>query len=49
VIQLEDGRSVLAVGLRSGLVDTIAEQLTDITADGGWRKYRGLPEPTNES
>jgi hypothetical protein len=47
VIQLEDGRSVLAVGLRPGLVDTMAEQLTEITADGGWRRYRGLPEPAN--
>ena len=49
VIQLEDGRSVLAVGLRPGLLDSIADQLTEITAAGSWRKYRGLPEPTDES
>ena len=49
VIQLEDGRSVLAVGLRPGVVDAIPDQLTDITAEGGWRKYRGLPEPAEES
>ncbi|KAA0021777.1 allophanate hydrolase-related protein [Antrihabitans cavernicola] len=45
VIQLEDGRSVLAVGLRPGLVDGIADQLTEITDQGGWRKYRGLSQP----
>lgn len=49
VIQLEDGRSVLAVGLRPGLVDTLGDQLIEITADGGWRKYRGLAEPADES
>lgn len=45
VIALEDGRSVLAVGLRSGLVETKAAELTDITEHGGWRRYRGLPDP----
>jgi gamma-glutamylcyclotransferase (GGCT)/AIG2-like uncharacterized protein YtfP len=45
VIQLDDGRSVLAVGLRPGVVDTKADELTEITKDGGWRQYRGLPHP----
>lgn len=45
VIQLDDGRSVLAVGLRPGLVDTKADDLIEITKDGGWRQYRGLPHP----
>lgn len=49
VIQLQDGRSVLAVGLRPGLVDTMGDQLIEITADGSWRKYRGLAEPADES
>jgi hypothetical protein len=45
VIQLDDGRSVLAVGLRPGVVDTKADELTEITKEGGWRQYRGLPDP----
>jgi gamma-glutamylcyclotransferase (GGCT)/AIG2-like uncharacterized protein YtfP len=45
VVELADGRSVLAVALRPGLVDSIADQLTEITEEGSWRKYRGLPEP----
>jgi gamma-glutamylcyclotransferase (GGCT)/AIG2-like uncharacterized protein YtfP len=45
VIELADGRSVLAVGLRPGLVESIADQLTEITHEGSWRKYRGLPQP----
>ena len=45
VIALEDGRSVLAVGLRPGLVQTKAAELTDITEHGGWRRYRGLSDP----
>lgn len=45
VIELEDGRSVLAVGLRPGLTESRAEELTDITDHGGWRQYRGLPDP----
>lgn len=51
VIELEDGRSVLAVGLRPGLVEARAAELTDITDHGGWRRYRGLPDPdsTTES
>ncbi|MBJ8340777.1 MULTISPECIES: gamma-glutamylcyclotransferase [Antrihabitans] len=44
VIALDDGRSVLAVGLRPGYLESIPEQLTEITEHGGWRKYRGLPE-----
>jgi hypothetical protein len=36
---------VLAVGLRPGLVETKAAELTDITGHGGWRRYRGLPDP----
>lgn len=42
VIELADGRSVLAVGLRPE-VDRAG--LTDITHHGGWRAYRGLPDP----
>ncbi|MET0995075.1 MAG: gamma-glutamylcyclotransferase [Mycobacterium sp.] len=49
VIELEDGRSVLAVGLRPGLVETRAAELTDITDHGGWRRYRGLPDPDSTS
>ena len=45
VVELADGRSVLAVGLRPGLLDTRAADLTEITAHGGWRRYRGLPDP----
>jgi gamma-glutamylcyclotransferase (GGCT)/AIG2-like uncharacterized protein YtfP len=45
VVELADGRSVLAVALRPGLVDSIADQLTEITREGSWRKYRGLPQP----
>ena len=49
VIELEDGRSVLAVGLRPGMVETRAAELTDITDHGGWRRYRGLPDPDSTS
>ena len=49
VIELEDGRSVLAVGLRPGLVEARAAELTDITDHGGWRRYRGLPDPDSTS
>jgi len=45
VIELDDGRSVLAVGLRPGLSDSMGDELTDITEHGGWRRYRGLPDP----
>jgi gamma-glutamylcyclotransferase (GGCT)/AIG2-like uncharacterized protein YtfP len=45
VIKLDDGRSVLAVVLRPGLVDSMGDELTDITTHGGWRSYRGLPDP----
>lgn len=45
VIALDDGRSVLAVGLRPGVVEAGAAELTDITSFGGWRAYRGLPDP----
>ena len=45
VVELADGRSVLAVALRPGLVGSIADQLTDITQEGSWRNYRGLPQP----
>ncbi len=45
VIELQDGRSVLAVGLRPGLSDSMGDALTDITDHGGWRRYRGLPDP----
>jgi gamma-glutamylcyclotransferase (GGCT)/AIG2-like uncharacterized protein YtfP len=47
VIELEDGRSVLAVGLRPGLLESRADELTEITEQGGWRRYRGLPDPDN--
>ncbi|WP_410658828.1 amidase [Amycolatopsis sp. lyj-112] len=39
VIELDDGRDALAVGLRPGVP---ARQLTDITEHGGWRAYRAL-------
>lgn len=42
VVELVDGRSVLAVGLRPGLRQSLGDQLTDITKHGGWRAYRGL-------
>lgn len=45
VIELTDGRSVLAVGLRPGLHETMGDQLSDITDHGGWRSYRGLAAP----
>lgn len=45
VIALDDGRSVLAVGLRPGVVEARDAELTDITSFGGWRAYRGLPDP----
>jgi gamma-glutamylcyclotransferase (GGCT)/AIG2-like uncharacterized protein YtfP len=45
VVELADGRSVLAVALRPGLVDSIADQLTEITEERSWRRYRGLSEP----
>lgn len=45
VIELDDGRSVLAVGLRPGVLETTPEDLADITAHGGWRAFRGLPDP----
>ncbi len=45
VIELDDGRDVLAVGLRPGVRERQAGELTDITAHGGWRAYRGLAEP----
>ncbi|MDI9948271.1 MULTISPECIES: gamma-glutamylcyclotransferase [Rhodococcus] len=47
VIELSDGRSVLAVGLRPGLLESRAGELTEITDHGAWRRYRGLPEPDN--
>ena len=45
VIELDDGRSVLAVGLRPGVLEAQAGDLTDITSFGGWRAYRGMPDP----
>ena len=45
VVELADGRSVLAVAMRPGLVDSIADQLTEITEERSWRKYRGLSDP----
>jgi gamma-glutamylcyclotransferase (GGCT)/AIG2-like uncharacterized protein YtfP len=45
VVELSDGRSVLAVALRPGIVDSVADQLTEITHEGSWRKYRGLSQP----
>lgn len=45
VIELSDGRSVLAVGLRPGLRESVPEQLTDISDHASWRRYRGLPIP----
>lgn len=48
VIELEDGDSALAVALRPGLADQSAE-VTDITEHGAWRRYRGLPYPSDTS
>ncbi|MGB3771012.1 MAG: gamma-glutamylcyclotransferase [Rhodococcus sp. (in: high G+C Gram-positive bacteria)] len=48
-IELSDGRSVLAVVLRPGLVDSMASELTEITDLGGWRAYRGLPTPDDSA
>lgn len=45
VVELADGRAVLAVGLRPGLLDSRADELTEITAHGSWRHYQGLPDP----
>lgn len=45
VIELDDGRSVLAVVLRPGVVERQGTELTEITSYGGWRRYRGLPDP----
>ncbi|GAA4400163.1 gamma-glutamylcyclotransferase [Tsukamurella soli] len=45
VIELDDGRSVLAVTLRPGLTESIADELIEITQVGDWRAYRGLPHP----
>ncbi|MGB6277157.1 MAG: amidase, partial [Rhodococcus sp. (in: high G+C Gram-positive bacteria)] len=47
VVALEDGRSVLGVGLRPGVLDAQPDELTDITYAGSWRRYRGLPQPQN--
>ena len=47
VVALEDGRSVLGVGLRPGVLDAQQDELTDITYAGSWRRYRGLPQPSN--
>jgi hypothetical protein len=27
------------------VVDAKADELTEITNEGGWRQYRGLPDP----
>ena len=43
VIELDDGTSSLAMRLRDGFVD--AHGLTDITAIGSWRRYRGFDVP----
>jgi hypothetical protein len=45
VIELDDARSVLAVGLRPGLIDDGSAELVEITSYGGWRAYRGMPDP----
>lgn len=42
VVALDDGRSVLGVGLRPTVLDHGADDLIDITHTGSWRKYRGL-------
>lgn len=40
VIELDDGRDALVVGLRPGVLERQATELTDITEHGGWRAYR---------
>jgi hypothetical protein len=47
VVELTDGRSVLAVGLRPGLRTSMGEELTDISEHGSWRRYRGLDVPAD--
>ncbi len=47
VVALDDGRSVLGVGLRPGVLEARPGELTDITYTGSWRRYRGLPAPQN--
>ncbi|WP_285185194.1 gamma-glutamylcyclotransferase [Rhodococcus sp. MEB041] len=47
VVQLENGDSVLAVGLRPGILLDDHTGLTDITAAGSWRRYRGLTAPSS--
>lgn len=42
VVELSDGRSVLAVGLRPGLRESMPTQLTDISEHASWRRYRAL-------
>jgi hypothetical protein len=49
VVALDDGRSVLAVGLRPEVLQGQSSDLTDITATGSWRRYRGLPTPIETS
>lgn len=43
IIELEDGSSSLAMVLRPGIRER--EEVTDISAHGGWRAYRGLSVP----
>lgn len=43
VIQLADSRGSLAMRLRQEHLE--GEDVRDITAEGGWRAYRGLPDP----
>lgn len=45
VVALDDGRSVLGVGLRPGVLEAQPGEITDITYAGSWRRYRGLPLP----
>ena len=46
VIELEDGDSALAVALRPGFAGQ-SDEVTDITEHGAWRRYRGLPYPSD--
>ncbi len=49
VVELTDGRSVLAVGLRPGLRTSMGDELTDISSHGSWRRYRGLAAPAGDA
>lgn len=49
VVELDDGRSVLAVALRPQWRpdgDRLPDGLVEITEHGSWRRHRDLPDPS---